>query len=83
MARRLGLVLLGVMSGLAFAARPAAYGVYVTNERSGTLSVIDGGSGKVVASPARKTEINVSSKERVKAKIAPVTTAERSCGQST
>ncbi|MEY4763133.1 MAG: hypothetical protein RLZZ200_2989 [Pseudomonadota bacterium] len=52
MARRLGLVLLGVMSGLAFAARPAAYGVYVTNERSGTLSVIDGGSGKVVASVA-------------------------------
>ncbi len=38
--------------GTASAAAPANYGVYVTNERSGTLSVIDGASSKVVATVA-------------------------------
>lgn len=41
-----------VLCGSVMAAAPAGYGVYVTNERSGTLSVIDGASAKVVATVA-------------------------------
>lgn len=36
-------------AGQALAAQPAAYRVYVTNERSGTLSVIEGGTHQLVA----------------------------------
>ena len=40
-------------------------------------------SGKVVASPYKNTEINVSSNDNVMASIAPVSTAELKCGHKT
>jgi YVTN family beta-propeller protein len=42
------LLLPGATPGVATAAQPAGYRVYVTNERSGTLTVIDGPTRKII-----------------------------------